>query len=69
VRSASRCPVPVVTAKTFSYGRTIVDFNCRSGRPANCEVVVAIDAKRARAIFVQSLIALSRSASKPKETS
>ena len=59
--------VDIELAGAFSFGRTIVDFNGRSGRPPNCEVVVAIDAKRARAIFVQNLIDFSRSAAKPRE--
>jgi inosine-uridine nucleoside N-ribohydrolase len=52
--------VEVETAGKFTYGRTVVDFASRSGMPPNCEVVVEIDAARARAAFVEAMAALNR---------
>jgi inosine-uridine nucleoside N-ribohydrolase len=60
--------VDIELAGAFTYGRSVVDFAGRSGRPANCEVVVEIDAARARAIFLETLVAASRSAAPSQET-
>jgi inosine-uridine nucleoside N-ribohydrolase len=60
--------VDIELAGAFTYGRTVVDFAGRSGRPANCEVVVEIDAPRARAIFVETLVAASRSAASSEKS-
>jgi inosine/uridine nucleosidase len=51
--------VDVETAGRFTYGRTVVDFGGKSGLPPNCDVVIAIDAARARAAFVDALTTLS----------
>ena len=42
-----------------SYGRTVIDFAGRSGRPANAEVVVGFDVKAVKAAFVAAVARLA----------
>lgn len=42
-------------AGRHSYGRTVIDFACRAGLPANCEVAIGLDAPALRRSFLDAL--------------
>ncbi len=47
--------VDVELAGRHTYGRTVVDFECRGDLPPNCEVVVEFDPDAALAAFVAAI--------------
>jgi inosine-uridine nucleoside N-ribohydrolase len=51
--------VEVDTAPGINYGRTVVDFAGRSGKPNNCEVVIEFDVPKTHRCLVAALRTLS----------
>ncbi len=47
--------VDIELAGAHTYGRTVVDFPGKSGRPPNCDVVIGFDAAATRATFLAAL--------------
>ncbi|MCO6052193.1 nucleoside hydrolase [Mesorhizobium sp. RP14(2022)] len=55
--------VEVELAGRHTYGRTVVDFACRAGMPANCEVAIGLDPRALRRAFLDALRRLASSSS------
>jgi purine nucleosidase len=51
--------VEVDTAPGINHGRTVVDFAGRSGKPNNCDVVIAFDVAKTHRRLIRALHALS----------
>jgi len=52
--------VEVDTAPGINYGRTVVDFAARTGKPNNCDVVVEFDVAKTHACLIEALRRLAR---------
>ncbi|PSJ64694.1 nucleoside hydrolase [Kumtagia ephedrae] len=51
--------VDVELAGKFTYGRTVIDFAGRAGRPPNADVVIGLDEERVHRAFVDAIARLA----------
>ena len=52
--------VEIELSGKFTYGRTVIDFACRTGEPANADIVIGLDSKRAHEALIEAISRLAR---------
>ena len=47
--------VEIELSGKFTYGRTVIDFACKTGKPANADIVIGLDSKRAHEALIEAI--------------